>query len=228
MTTGAIVPLPAGVEPAAVFTAVGGAPVLARVVRALLGQSGISDGQCVVVSAEPLLADVRECLAAHGLSAVKVTAASGSGDRWQCVKSGLEYLAGEPISATHVLLHDTRHPLAPAAVTDRVVDGLRRGAMAVMPAVVVTDSVKAVDARGSVGATVDRHGLRAVQFPRGFAVSALTELLGDARADFDELDAALRVGLAIVTVDGDAEALRVDLPLDAELLAATIADRRSS
>jgi 2-C-methyl-D-erythritol 4-phosphate cytidylyltransferase len=229
MTIGAIVPLPMGVDPAAVFTAVGGEPVLARVVRALLGQSRIPEGQCVVVPAAPLAAEVRDCLAAHGLSAVGVTVAPGPGDRWHCVKAGLECLAREPISASQVLLHDHRHLLAPAAVTDRVVDGLRRGGTAVMPAVVVTDSVKAVDALGSVGGTVDRHGLRAVQFPRGFAVSALTELIGDDRAaDFDELDAALRAGLAIVTVDGDAEALRVELPADAALLAATIADRFSS
>jgi 2-C-methyl-D-erythritol 4-phosphate cytidylyltransferase len=128
-----------------------------------------------------------------------------------------------------VLLHDHRHPLASATVTDRVIDGLRRGGEAVMPAVVVTDSVKAVDALGTVRDTVDRHALRSVQYPRGFAVSALSELIGDApAADFDELDAALRAGMSIVTVEGDDEASRLELPADATLLAATIADRRSS
>jgi 2-C-methyl-D-erythritol 4-phosphate cytidylyltransferase len=228
MTIGAIVPLPAGVDPAALFTAVGGEAVLARVVRALLGPSGLPERQCVVVPAAPLAAEVRQCLTAHGLAEVEVTVAPVPGDRWHCLKAGLEHLAGEPLPASMVLLHDHRHPLASAVVTDRVIDGLRRGGVAVMPAVVVTDSVKAVNARGSVVDTVDRHGLRAVQFPRGFAVSALSELTGDRPvADFDELDFAVRAGLTIVVVEGDAEALRVELPADAGLLAATIADRRS-
>jgi 2-C-methyl-D-erythritol 4-phosphate cytidylyltransferase len=229
MTIGAIVPLPTGIDPAAVVTAVGGEAVLVRVVRALLGQSEISQTQCVIVSAALLATEVRECLAGHGLAEVVVTVAPGPGDRWHCVRAGLEYLAREPVPASGVLLHDHRHPLAPAAVTDRIIDGLRRGGEAVMPTVVVTDSVKAVDALGTVRDTVDRHALRAVQFPRGFSVSALSELIGDApAADFDELDAALRVGMSIVTVEGDDEASRLELPADAGLLAATIADRRSS
>jgi 2-C-methyl-D-erythritol 4-phosphate cytidylyltransferase len=228
MTIGAIVPLPSWVDPAAVFTAVGGEAVLARVVRGLLGQGRAGDSHTVVVAAAPLARGARECLDAHGLSEVAVTAASAPGGRWHCVRAGLEHLAREPLSVDRVLLHDHRHPLAHAGVTDRVVAGLRGDAAVVLPAVVMTDSVKAVDALGTVGATVDRAGLRTVQFPRGFTVLALSGLLGERPvADFDELGAALRADIPVVTVDGDAEALRIELPADAALLAATTAGGRS-
>jgi 2-C-methyl-D-erythritol 4-phosphate cytidylyltransferase len=221
-------PLPSGVDPAAVLTAVGGEAVLARVVRALLGQGRVSEAHTVVVPVAPLATGVRECLAAHGLSEVAVTVAPASGDRWHCVQAGLKHLARERFSISQALLHDHRHPLAPADVTDRVIAGLRSGGGVVLPSVVVTDSVKVVDELGSVAGTVDRQGLRSVQFPRGFTVLALSELVGENHtADFDELDAALRAGLPIVTVEGDAEALRVELPADAGLLAATTVVDRS-
>jgi 2-C-methyl-D-erythritol 4-phosphate cytidylyltransferase len=224
MTIGAIVPLPSGVDPAAVFTVVGGEAVLARVVRALLGQSRVLESRTVVVAAAPLAAGVRECLASSGLPDVAVTVAPAPADRWHCVRVGLEHLVREPVSASWVLLHDHRHPLVHTRVTDRVIASLRGGDVAVMPAVLMTDSVKTVDDVGSVGGTVDRTGLRTVQFPRGFTVSALSELIGqDHAAGFDELVEAMRVELPIATVDGDAEALRIELPSDVGLLAATTA-----
>jgi 2-C-methyl-D-erythritol 4-phosphate cytidylyltransferase len=228
MTVGAIVPLPMGVDPAAVFTVVGGEAVLARVVRALIGAGRVPESRIVVVCAESLAAGVRECLASYGLSEVAVTVATAPGSRRLCVRDGLECLARQPLSVSQVLLHDHRHPLVHSEVTDRVIAGLRDGDAVVMPALSVTDSVKAVDALGSVGATVDRTGLRTVQFPRGFTVLALSELIGEDRdADFDELGAALREGLPIATVEGDADAIRVELPADAGLLWATTAAGRS-
>jgi|KBSSwiStaDraftv2_1062776.scaffolds.fasta_scaffold00223_8 2-C-methyl-D-erythritol 4-phosphate cytidylyltransferase len=224
MTIGAIVPLPSGVEPAAVFTPVGGEAVLARLVRAVFAP----DRPLVVVAAGSLADGARECLDAHGLSAAAVAAAPSRGGRRDCVTRGLEYLVRERVSTSQVLLHDHRHPLADESMTDRVVEGLRTGHSVVVPAVVMTDSVKAVDDRGSVGGTVDRGGLRIVQFPRGLALRALAELLDeDDIGGFDELSAAMRAGLPIAVVEGDAEAVRIELPADADLLAATTVVGRS-
>jgi 2-C-methyl-D-erythritol 4-phosphate cytidylyltransferase len=224
MTIGAIVPLSCGVDPAAVFTPVGGEAVLARVARAVLGVNRVA----VVAAAAPLADGARDCLAAHGLSAVAVTVAPSPGGRRHCAQAGLEYLVREQVSLSHVLLHDHRHPLARVDVTDRIVEGLRRGDSVVVPAVVMTDSVKAVDDRGSVRGTVDRGGLRIVQFPRGFEVLALAGLLADDDIpEFDELAAVMRAGVPIAVVDGDAEALRIELPADADLLVATTVVGRS-
>lgn len=97
-----------------------------------------------------------------------------------------------------------------------------------MPALPLTDSVKAVDARGSVTGTLDRSALRAVQYPRGFRTDQLTRLLAERTSDeFDELEEAIRAGLPITTVDGDPDAFLVDLPSDTTFVEAIIACRRA-
>ena len=100
--------------------------------------------------------------------------------------------------------------------------------ISVMPALAVTDSVKAVDARGSVTATLDRSTLQVVQYPRGFTAEALSRLLaGRASDDCDELGEALRTGTPITIVDGDADAFAVELPRDTAFIEAIIACRQS-
>ncbi len=214
----AIVPLPAKYIDnvgAAVDRLAGEAP-LARVVRTMRGTA-------VVAVAEPLVGAVRESLAAHGLSAVGVAVAVDPGSRAQCLAAGLDYLKEQP---RHVLIHDIRRPLASDSVRDRVIAGLQAGSPVVMPALAVTDSVKAVDDSGSVTRTLDRSMLRAVQYPRGFTVEQLSQLLaGRASDEFDELDESLRTGTPITIVDGGSDAFAVELPRDAAFVEAIIACR---
>jgi 2-C-methyl-D-erythritol 4-phosphate cytidylyltransferase len=224
----AIVPLPIAVADnrAAVFAPLAGEAPLVRVVRTMLGAT--AEPKCVVVAAaEPLVDEVREILAAHDLP-VGVAVATGSAGRAQCVSAGLECLEREPISPRYVLIHDIRRPLAPAALRDRVAAELRKGSEVVMPTLPLTDSVKAVDERGSVTATLDRSALRAVQYPRGFTADQLARLLmGRSSDEFDELEEAIRAGISITVVDGDPDAFLVDLPSDAQFVEAVIACRRA-
>lgn len=213
----AIVPLPTGADAEACFAPIAGEPPIVRAVRALLGR--VAAPRVAVVVAEPLLARVRDVLGAAGLSEVAVLAGAG---RTESIRAGLEYLVRQPLSS--VLLHDCRHPLAPGEVTDRVVAGLGAGHGIVVPVAAVTDSMKSVDERGVVVTTVDRATLLAVQYPRGFAVATLGELI--ARDAADELDVALAAGLQVTTVDGHADAVRFSLPDDTALLEAIIASRR--
>jgi 2-C-methyl-D-erythritol 4-phosphate cytidylyltransferase len=201
---------------AAAFGPLAGEAPLARVVRTMRGA-------VVVAVAEPLVGAVRESLAAHGLSAVGVAVAEAPGLRTQCLVAGLRYFTDQP---RHVLIHDIRRPLAPAGLLDRVIAGLQAGNPVVMPVLAVTDSVKAVDARGSVTGTLDRSMLRAVQYPRGFTAGQLAQLLaGRTSDDFDELGESLRTGTPITLVDGDSDAFAVELPRDAAFVEAIIACR---
>ena len=99
----------------------------------------------------------------------------------------------------------------------------------VAPTLPVTDTVKTVDEQGAVLSTVDRSTLRTVQYPRGFTAAALWRLVSISPAPtpdhVDEFDVALRAGLDIGTVVGDANAFHVELPRDAHLLDAVIACR---
>jgi len=221
MEPGAIVPLPMAADPAAVCVPIAGEPPVARAVRALL-DGPVAPGVVVVVVAEPLAARVRDVLAEHTSPEVAVRALPVTGDRADAIAAGLEHLASEALST--ILVHDVRHPLVPGEVTGRVIAGLAAGHGIVVPVVPMTDSVKAVDGRGAVVATVDRATLLTVQYPRGFVSSTLRELVAAGAAD--ELDGALAAGLPIATVDGHADAVRFTLPDDAALLEAIIASRR--
>lgn len=213
----AILPLPVTFADSAdaVFAPLAGEPPLVRVSRTMLGAA-------VVAAADPLVDRVRETLAAHGLSAVGVAAADAPGSRAQCIAAGQRNLKDPP---RHVLIHDIRRPLAPETLRDRVIGTLRAGSVVVMPTLAVTDSVKAVDAHGSVTGTLDRSTLRTVQYPRGFTADQLSRLLAGRVSDvFDELEEALHAGVPITFVDGDSGAFAVELPRDAALVEAIIAD----
>ncbi|HEX2286287.1 MAG TPA: 2-C-methyl-D-erythritol 4-phosphate cytidylyltransferase, partial [Mycobacterium sp.] len=225
MELSAIVPLPnSGADTAAAaFTPVAGEALLVRIVRMMLG--AVPEDRIVVAAAEPFVGDSREVLASTGLSSVAVAVAIGSGARAHCLTAGLQYLGAKQVS--HVLIHDIRRPLASTALRDRVIAQLRHGSAIVVPALAVTDSVKAVDAHGSVTGTLDRSTLRAVQYPRGFAADQLVELLARRTSDeFDELEDAIRAGVPIAVVEGDPEAFVAELPRDARFVEAIIAGRR--
>ena len=97
----------------------------------------------------------------------------------------------------------------------------------VFPALPLTDSVKAVDSSGRIIETVDRTTLRTVQYPRGFTWDRLSSLVAACPTDdFDEVEEAIRAGLAITVVDGDPDAFVVDLPRDGQLVEAIISTRQ--
>lgn len=227
MELSAVVPLPISVadNTAAVFLPLAAQPPLVRIVRTL--RDAVAEpGRIVFAAAEPLVADVRAALASEDLASVTVTAVGGTANRADCLGTALECLRQAWFSTSHVLVHDIASPLPSADVTRRVVAGMRGGGTVVMPKLAMTDSVKAVDVRGSVTATVDRSVLRAIQFPRGFAIDVLAGLLAQHPSDeFDEIAVALGAAVPIAFVDGDPDAFRVELPRDAEFVEAIIASR---
>ena len=222
MAVTAVLPVPIGFagRREAVFASVAGVSPLVRVVRVLEQRCDV-----VVASAAPLAAAVREALAGQNFSRVPVVVSVPSGERVQCVAAGLRGLA----EGGEVLVHDIGWPIVGAGTLGRVIASLRDGAVAVMPASPVTDSVKAVGIGGVLAATLDRSQLRTVQYPRGFAVDVLANLVKrSGSGTFDELEAALSTGTPLTFIEGDDDALSVDLPRDADYLAALILGRESS
>jgi 2-C-methyl-D-erythritol 4-phosphate cytidylyltransferase len=210
-----ILPLPTTLAETAFAPLAGEAPVL-RVARTMVGAAAI-------VVAEPVAGVLRETLAVHGLSAVGIAVTEDPGTWAGYLAAGLQHLEDEP---RHVLIYDIRRPLAPATLRDRVIAALAAGNPVVMPVLAVTDSVKAVDERGTVTGTLDRTTLRSVQYPRGFSAAHLSQLLAQCTSDeFDELEESLRDGAPITFVDGDADAFVVELPRDTAFVEAVIACR---
>jgi 2-C-methyl-D-erythritol 4-phosphate cytidylyltransferase len=222
-----VVPLPISVvnNRAAAFLPLAGAPALARIARVLV-DAVAEPGRVIIAAAEPLVGDVRAALASQDLASVNVVSVSGPASRPDCLRAALEYLRRASFSTSHVLVHDISRPLPSPDLAERVVAGMRSGGTVVMPILAVTDSIKAVDVHGSITSTVDRSALRAVQYPRGFAIGILNDFLAqDTPADFDEMAMAVGAAAPVVHVEGDPDAFRAELPRDAEFVEAIIASR---
>ncbi|MGU3650106.1 IspD/TarI family cytidylyltransferase [Mycolicibacterium sp. A43C] len=200
MRLAAILPMPSAENPAAALTPLGGEPAVRRMVRSLARVA-----RHVLIVVDEAFAD-RFDAALAGLP-TEILPVEASATRADCL--ALAAVRAGRHGATHVLLADHRHPLMAADMIDRVVNALADGAELVVPVLPVTDTVKTVDAGGTITATVDRSTLRLLQYPRGMRADRL----------------AVESLAGAVTVDGDADAVAVELPADAALLEAVIACR---
>ena len=198
-----------------------GQPLLVHAVRSLL-DSRVVDLIVVAAPAEHV-EDVRGLLDSQDLSG-EITVVTGGETRQDSVARALIAL---PADVDVVLVHDAARPLVPPEVTARVVNAVREGHDAVVPGLPVADTIKVVDARHDVAATLEREQLRAIQTPQGFARDTLRK----AHAEADDVatdDAGLveRAGGTVHVVAGHEEAFKVTRPLDLLLAEAVLARRR--
>ena len=174
---------------------------LARSIRAFAGFSRI------IVTVAPQ--DMDRALAEIAGPVVLV---AGGETRSASIRAALETLEGSDI--THVLIHDGARPLVPDAVIRGVVDALRAGAQAAAPALPVSDALWRAEG-GQVTATASREGLFRAQTPQGFA---LAPILAAHRAfpegAADDVELALRAGLAVSVTPGDEDNLKLTWPGD--------------
>jgi 2-C-methyl-D-erythritol 4-phosphate cytidylyltransferase len=152
----------------------------------------------------------------------RATVVAGGAGRTESVRLALSALSGEP---EFVLVHDAARALTPPGLIVRVVEALRAGHGAVVPALSLSDTIKAVDANGVVLGTPERAGLRAVQTPQGFATDLLLRAYerADAGTGFTD-DASLveHVGGQVQVVDGDPLAFKITTQLDLLLAQAIV------
>jgi 2-C-methyl-D-erythritol 4-phosphate cytidylyltransferase len=222
-TVAAVVPaagsgerLAAGIPKA--FYQLEGRTLVQRAVEGLL-DSGVVDSVVVAVPAD--LTDEAKLILGG-----KATVVAGGADRTESVSLALAALAGAPGSQApeFVLVHDAARALTPPGLIVRVVNALRAGHAAVVPALPLHDTIKAVDANGLVLGTPERAGLRAVQTPQGFATNLLLRAYQRAgAADFTD-DASLveHLGGQVQVVDGDPLAFKITTALDLLLAQAIV------
>ncbi|WP_423211469.1 bifunctional 2-C-methyl-D-erythritol 4-phosphate cytidylyltransferase/2-C-methyl-D-erythritol 2,4-cyclodiphosphate synthase [Paracoccus yeei] len=174
---------------------------LARSIRAFAGFSRI------IVTVTPQ--DMDRALAEIAGPVVLV---AGGETRSASIRAALETLEGSDI--THVLIHDGARPLVSDAVIRGVVDALQAGAQAAAPALPVSDALWRAEG-GQVTATASREGLFRAQTPQGFA---LAPILAAHRAfpegAADDVELALRAGLAVSVTPGDEDNLKLTWPGD--------------
>jgi 2-C-methyl-D-erythritol 4-phosphate cytidylyltransferase len=208
--------LAAGVPKA--FIDLGGRTLVEHAVTGLL-QSGAVDRVVVAVPAE--FVDEAKLILGHDATIVVGGACrSESVSRALAEFSGF-FGAGEP---DFVLVHDAARALTPPGLVMRVVEALRAGHSAVVPALPLSDTIKAVDANGVVLGTPERAGLRAIQTPQGFATELLLRAYQRAgRGEFTD-DAAMieHVGGQVQVINGDPLAFKITTRLDLLLAQAIV------
>jgi 2-C-methyl-D-erythritol 4-phosphate cytidylyltransferase/2-C-methyl-D-erythritol 2,4-cyclodiphosphate synthase len=130
----------------------------------------------------------------------------GGATRQASVRAGLEALSARRPDL--VLIHDAARPFASPALVARAIAAAAKTGAAV-PTIAIADTVKTVDASGTVTGTIAREALRIVQTPQAFSFPALIEAhrraLTAGREDFTD-DAALAewAGLKVTTFEGEA------------------------
>jgi 2-C-methyl-D-erythritol 4-phosphate cytidylyltransferase len=151
----------------------------------------------------------------------QATVVAGGAGRTDSVGLALSALPGDP---EFVLVHDAARALTPPELIVRVVDALRAGHAAVVPALPLHDTIKAVDANGVVLGTPERTGLRAVQTPQGFATDLLLRAYQRTTGAGFTDDASLveHVGGQVQVVDGDPLAFKITTQLDLLLAQAIV------
>jgi 2-C-methyl-D-erythritol 4-phosphate cytidylyltransferase len=170
-----------------------------------LRDSGVVDS--VVVAVPPNRAD--EAKLVFGGDAVIV---AGGADRTESVRLALAAVG----DAEFVLVHDAARALTPPSLIVRVVQALQSGHAAVVPALPVSDTIKAVDVNGVVLGTPERSGLRAVQTPQGFQTELLRRAYERAAAGgfTDDASVVEMTGAQVQVVDGDPLAFKITTPTD--------------
>jgi 2-C-methyl-D-erythritol 4-phosphate cytidylyltransferase len=192
-----------------------GRTLVERAVDGLL-ESGVVDRVVVAVPADRT--DRAKLILGRGATVV-----AGGTNRVDSVSRALAAVA-DAEEPDFVLVHDAARALTPPELVVRVVEALRAGHPAVVPALPVSDTIKAVDAVGAVLGTPERAGLRAVQTPQGFVTALLLRAYQQAgAADFTD-DASLveHIGGQVQVVDGDPLAFKITTRLDLLLAQAIV------
>ncbi|WP_283561773.1 2-C-methyl-D-erythritol 4-phosphate cytidylyltransferase [Paenarthrobacter sp. PH39-S1] len=215
----------------------GGEPMLSHTLRGVLA-SGVAGQICVAVPrGDAELRGLCEALGAGTGDGPVVTVVDGGATRAASVRAAL--VAVQP-GVTAVLIQDAARPLTPAEVYHRVAGALAAGALAVIPALAVTDTVKSVEpaqSRGAgiaaevVRATPDRARLRSVQTPQGFDLPTLRRAYESAAGLTAEQTAAVTddamlveaAGVDVYVVKGSASSLKITGPWDLLLAEALLA-----
>jgi 2-C-methyl-D-erythritol 4-phosphate cytidylyltransferase len=137
----------------------------------------------------------------------------GGPTRITSARAGLEAVQ---TSARIVVVHDAAHPLASGTLFERVIEAVRQGADAAVPAVPTRDTIMRFSG-GRVAETVEREGLMIVQTPQAFRPDLLRLAHASGMEAQDDSVLVARWGSEISVVPGDPTNIHVTTGEELEL-----------
>ncbi|RYE32811.1 MAG: bifunctional 2-C-methyl-D-erythritol 4-phosphate cytidylyltransferase/2-C-methyl-D-erythritol 2,4-cyclodiphosphate synthase [Hyphomicrobiales bacterium] len=186
------------------YRLVEGRPVLAHALTPFLAEPSIERIAVVIGEGD----EARYANAMAGIDSTRLaTPTLGGATRQASVRRGLLALSREGFDGI-VLVHDAARPFVSRAQISAAIHRLGAGAIAAIPALPVTDTVKRTSADGHVAETPPRDQLVTVQTPQAFRFKPLLEAHEAAEAallhGFTD-DAALMewAGHPVATFQGD-------------------------
>jgi 2-C-methyl-D-erythritol 4-phosphate cytidylyltransferase/2-C-methyl-D-erythritol 2,4-cyclodiphosphate synthase len=178
------------------YRPIGGKPLLAHAVDALVGHPHIHAVRVVIGAGQEALAET--ALGGRDVGPLIV----GGATRQESVRRGLEALA-EARAPDLVLIHDAARPFCPPEVIDRLLKALKTESAAV-PALPAADTL--MRGKGKhLGETVDRTHLNRIQTPQAFHFARILEAhRAKASESFtDDATLARAAYIGVVRVEGD-------------------------
>ncbi len=152
--------------------------------------------------------------------AAVTTTVTGGVTRSDSVRAALTCI---PAEADLIVVHDAARPLASRDLFAAVVDAVRRGADAAVPALQVSDTIKRVEGRRVIG-TMPRDELVAVQTPQAFRALLLRDAHLNNLDASDDAALVEEIGGSVVIVPGEQTNVKIttadDLVVASALLAA--------
>jgi 2-C-methyl-D-erythritol 4-phosphate cytidylyltransferase len=182
----------------------------------------------VVVHPEDLEFCQDEVIDPHPLKKV-LRLVPGGKERQDSVYNALRFLKKKGEELDVLLVHDGVRPLVDPARVGQVVAAARRHGGAIL-AVPCQDTLKRVNSRGEVVATVDRRELWQIQTPQAFRAGVLWRAYQEAmdRGFYATDEAALveALGETVVVVPGSPLNLKITTPDDLKIAEAILASRK--
>ena len=200
-----------------------GQPVLVRAANAFEQSPLISEP--VIVTREDRLAEVSELVKTYNLEKVSAVICGGK-TRTESAFAGVMALRSEP---KLIAVHDGARPFVSQGLIERCV--MKASVQyAAIPVLKSTDTLRAIDQKGVLIGTYDRDAVVRVQTPQVFLADllkgALTDAVQKGMTFTDDAAAVERMGLALQSVEGEEENIKLTTPQDLLLAQSILAQRR--
>ena len=191
-----------------------GRPVLMTTIERL--RRADPEADMIVVLSEDMKDRWLDMCRACGFESPRI--ATGGATRWHSVRSALDMVDTD--STDVITVHDGARPVVSREIVADVLAQVRNGSDGAIPAVAVTDSLRAVGPDGRSSHAVDRTVFRAVQTPQAFRAASLIEAYRlDWRPEFtDDASVMEAAGFTdIVLTQGSPLNIKITHPGDIEI-----------